>query len=274
VHMGSLDGFGLCRALKNSPSTRFVPVVLITGARERDDTVQGAEAGADDFLTKPIDLQELTARVRSLVRMKYAVDELDSAESVIISLALAVEARDAYTAGHSHRLAGYSVLLGTQVGLSPRELLALRRGGYVHDIGKIAMPDSILLKAGSLTDREFDVLKQHTVIGEQLCGPLRSLELVRPIVRHHHERLDGSGYPDGLCGDAIPLLAQVLSVVDQYDAITSSRPYRPAMTHEFALRELNADVERGKLAAPLVRAFSSLTPAQLRDAATTRTRRP
>jgi putative two-component system response regulator len=269
VRMDDVDGLELCRRIKANPMTRFVPVVLITAAGERAARMAGLNSGADDFLAKPIDLVELTARVRSLVRIKRATDELDSAESVIISLAFAVEARDPYTAGHSQRIAAYAVLLGERLGFPRRELLALRRGGYVHDIGKIATPDDILLKRGPLIAQEFTRLKQHTVIGEWLCGSMRSLELVRPIVRSHHERLDGSGYPDGLIGDEIPRLAHVVAVVDEYDAVTSERPYRQARTHEEGLRELEADVERGRLAADVVQAFASFSPRRLREAVET-----
>ena len=166
-------------------------------------------------LTKPIDRPELNARVRSLVRLKRFTDDLDSAEAVLRSLALMVEARDAYTQDHCERLAQYATELGEALQLPEDDLVTLARGGYFHDIGKIALPDAILLKPTDLTPEEYERVKEHPVIGDRLCGNLRVLHRVRPIVRHHHERLDGSGYPDGLSGDAVPLLAQIISIVDR-----------------------------------------------------------
>ena len=258
IDMPALNGIEFCRRVKENPATRFVPFILITGLADRTNRIAGIEAGADDFLGKPFDSQELKARVRSLLRLKRYTDELDSAESVIISLALTVEARDPYTRGHCQRLAAYAVLIGERIGASEEQLSALHRGGYLHDVGKIGVPDAVLFKPSGLTREEYDVLKRHTVIGDRLCGDLRALSLVRPIVRHHHERLDGSGYPDALRGDAVPLLAQIISVVDEYDAITTSRPYRDAMPPERAFEELARDVKNGLLNPDLVDVFTAI----------------
>ena len=252
IDMPNLNGIEFCRRVKERPATRLVPFILITGMADRANRIAGIEAGADDFLGKPFDSQELKARVRSLLRLKRYNDELDSAESVILSLALTVEARDPYTRGHCQRLAAYAVLIGERIGASDEQLSALHRGGYLHDVGKIGVPDSVLFKPSSLTHDEYEVLKRHTVIGDRLCGDLRALSLVRPIVRSHHERLDGSGYPDGLKGDAVPLLAQIISIVDEYDAITTSRPYRQAMPVERAFDELSKDAQNGLLNPDLV----------------------
>jgi putative two-component system response regulator len=255
IRMPRCDGFVLCRELKAAPSTRLIPVVLMTGASEADDRIQAIEAGATDLLGKPIDLPELKARVRSLMQLKHFTDELDSAELVLKTLAMMIEARDAYTQGHCERLARYATTLGERLGLPQEDLVALTKGGYFHDIGKIAIPDSILLKPGRLTPEEFEQMKLHTVIGEKLCGDLRALHDVRPIVRHHHEHLDGSGYPDGLAGDDVPLLAQIISIVDVYDAITTDRPYRPARSQEAAFTALREEVARGWRNGELVETF-------------------
>lgn len=252
VDMPNLNGIEFCRRVKENPATRLLPFILITGLADRANRIAGIEAGADDFLGKPFDSQELKARVRSLLRLKRYTDELDSAESVILSLALTVEARDPYTRGHCQRLAAYAVLIGERIGASDEQLSALHRGGYLHDVGKIGVPDAVLFKPSGLTHDEHEVLKRHTVIGDRLCGDLRALSLVRPIVRSHHERLDGSGYPDGLKGDAVPLLAQIISIVDEYDAITSSRPYRQSMPPDRAFDELSKDVQKGLLNPDLV----------------------
>jgi putative two-component system response regulator len=258
IEMPEVQGIEVCRRLKDDPATRLIPIVLITGLGSSDDRVRGIEAGADDFLTKPFHSEELEARVRSLVRLKRYIGDLESAESVILSLALTVEARDQYTKGHCERLAQYSTALGVELGLSDDERAALYRGGYLHDIGKIGIPDHILLKSTALSSQEYELMKQHTVIGDRLCGQLRSLRLVRPIVRHHHERLDGSGYPDGLRGDQIPLLAQIVSVGDAYDAMTSDRPYRVARPVDRAYEDLRRDAANGLVRADLVEAFISL----------------
>jgi putative two-component system response regulator len=255
VLMPKLSGYEACVRMKENPATRLTPVVLITALHEREDKIQGINAGADDFLTKPVNAHELKARVRSLVRLKRYTDDLESAESVILSLALVIEARDAYTDGHCQRLASYATALGSSLGLSDDDLAALFRGGYLHDVGKIGIADSVLLKTGRLSESEYRQIKEHPVIGDRLCGELRSLRHVRPIVRHHHERLDGSGYPDGLKGDAIPLLAQIMGIVDVYDAITTARPYKAAATAARAYEELMGEVRNGWRRVDLVEAF-------------------
>jgi len=255
VGLPGIDGYEVCRRVKEHHATRLTPVVLLTGLQGRQHRIKGINAGADDFLSKPFDSEELQARVRSLRRLKRYTDELESAESVIVSLALTVEARDAYTEGHCERLARYAMAIGKELQLGAPDIEALRRGGYLHDVGKIGIPDAILLKPSPLTPEEYECMKRHTVIGESLCGNLRSLAPVRAIVRHHHERLDGSGYPDGLRGDAIPLLAQIISVVDAFDAMTTSRPYRRALTEERASDELCLDAARGALNMALVEVF-------------------
>jgi putative two-component system response regulator len=245
VMMPHINGFEVCLALKRNPATRLVPVVLVTALQNSEDRIRGFDAGADDFISKPFNAHELRARVRSLIRIKRYTDDLDTAESVIVSLALTIEARDRYTEGHCQRLAAYASLLGRHIGSSDEDVAALARGGFLHDIGKVGIPDAILLKAGRLTPSEYEVMKQHAMIGDRLCGELRSLRRVRPIVRHHHERLDGSGYPDGLRGDAIPLLAQITAIVDVFDALTTKRPYKDALSAEQAYEELAGEADRG-----------------------------
>lgn len=261
VLMPKLDGFEACRRIKDDPATRLIPVVLVTALADTNSRIKGLEVGADDFISKPFSEPELRARVRSLLRIKHYTDELDSAESVILSLAMTIEARDGTTDGHCQRLAGYAAALGSAVGLEAQEIAALRLGGFLHDIGKVGIPDSILLKPDRLTAAEYEQMKQHTIIGDRLCGELRSLRRVRPIVRHHHERQDGSGYPDGLKGDDIPLLAQIMGVVDVFDALTTPRPYKEALAIEQANRMLLEEVDRGWRSRALVETFINLNPA-------------
>ena len=258
VSLPTISGFELCERIKNEPATRLIPIVVVTGLDAPEHRIAGIEAGADDFLTKPFDPQELRARVRSLIRLRHYTDELESIESLIISLALTIEARDAYTDGHCQRLARYATALGAAMGMDDDAIGSLLRGGYLHDVGKVGVPDAVLLKPATLTADEYELMKQHTIIGDRLCGNLHSLAGVRSIIRHHHERLDGSGYPDGLHGDEIPQLAQIVGIVDAFDAMTTSRPYRSAMSVQHACTELTADADRGRFSATLVSTFIDL----------------
>ena len=245
ILMPGMDGFEVCRRIKATPETRLTPVVLITGLSDTEDRIRGINAGADDFLSKPIDINELLARTRSLLRLKQYTDELENAEVVLFSLALSIEARDPYTRGHCERLAEMSVMLGKKLGLPEDHITALRRGGIVHDIGKVVVPDAILLKPGPLTPGEIAVMRKHPVVGERICVPLKSLRFVLPIIRHHHEKRDGSGYPDGLSGEEIPLAARILQLADVYDALTTDRPYRTAVPSEVALAMMDEESRLG-----------------------------
>ncbi len=238
ITMPGLNGFEVCRRIKADPATRLLPVVMLTALHQTEDRVQALEAGADDFMTKPVEKVELIARVKSALRLKALYDTLDSTERVIFSLAAAVEAKDAYTEAHTERVAATSRQLGERLGLEQPDLDALYRGGMIHDIGKIGIPDSILLKPGPLTAVEHQRMREHPVIGERIARPLKSAVNLLPIIRHHHESFDGSGYPDGLAGHQIPLLARIVSVSDAYDAMVSDRPYRPGRSGREAVRIL------------------------------------
>jgi putative two-component system response regulator len=245
VQMPKLNGFEVCRRLKLNPGTRLTPVVLVTALSATEDRVRGLEAGADDFLIKPVDRSELLARVRSLLSLKAFTDELEQAETVLFSLAQSIEGKDPYTEGHCQRLSDYSSYLGERMGLPLEQITALRRAGVVHDIGKIAVPDAILLKPAKLTTEEFKVMQQHPLVGERICGPLKSFRLVLPIIRHHHEKLNGTGYPDGLKGDQIPLTARILQIVDVFDALTTLRPYKRALSISETLEVMDDEVKKG-----------------------------
>lgn len=262
VVMPGMSGFELCQAIKFNPETRFVPVVLVTGLSSVDERIRGIRAGADDFLNKPVNSQELLARTRSLLRLKEYTDELENAETVLFSLALSIEAKDPYTKGHCDRLSSYSEAMGRRLGLPQDECVALRRAGVVHDVGKIGVPEHVLLKCGPLNDEEWKIMKQHPVAGERICSPLKSFRLVLPIIRHHHEKLDGSGYPDGLKGDKIPLTARVLQITDIYDALVTDRPYRGALSHGEAIQTMYRESERGWWESGLIKEFEILLSCQ------------
>jgi putative two-component system response regulator len=258
VMMPGMDGFEVCDRIKRDRATRLTPVVLVTSLDNNDARVKGLDCGADDFLTKPVNSNELVARVRSLIRMKRYTDDLDSATSIISTLAVMIEARDGNTEGHCHRMANYATALGRAIGLGDDDLQTLHRGGFLHDIGMLAIPDELLTRAGTLEPEEFERIKSHTIVGDNLCGNLRSLQAVRPIVRHHHERLDGSGYPDGLHGADIPVIAQIIGVVDVFDAITTKRPYQRAISAEQAADILRDQVRRKWRSGDLVEPFLGL----------------
>lgn len=262
VVMPGKSGYELCRELKEDPQTRLIPVVITTGLSDREDRVRGIEAGADDFLSKPVFPEELFARVKSLLKLKEFVDELEHAESVVVALARGVESRDPYTGDHCDRLANYAVGLGRHIGLDQESLVALKRGGYLHDLGKVSIPDEVLKKGAALTPEEWKLMKQHPIVGEQICRPLKSFRKVLPIIRHHHERWDGDGYPDRLAGKDIPLLARILQIVDVYDALRTARPYKAAMHHEDAEVAMRQEAANGHLDPDLVEAFLEMLARQ------------
>ncbi len=245
VVMPRMGGFETCRRIKADPDNRLTPIIIVTSSSAADNRMKGLEAGADDFLSKPVDRTELVARVRSLLRIKRYADELESAESVLLALARSIEAKDPYTEGHCERLSRCAVKFGRRLGIEEEEIAALRIGGVVHDIGKVAVPDAILLKPSALTPEEWSVMREHPVVGARICGGLKSFKLVVPIIRHHHEKMNGTGYPDRLKGDAIPRAARVLQIVDVFDALTTVRPYKKAMPDEAAIVVMREEVAKG-----------------------------
>jgi putative two-component system response regulator len=245
VRMGGMSGIDLCARVKNDPRYEFTPVVILTAVSDLDSRMAGLAAGADDFFSKPVEFAELRARVAALLRVKFLLDQLERTEAVITTLALTIEARDTYTRGHSDRLAQYAVAVGRALGVDAPTLQALQLGGYLHDLGKVAVPDSILLKPGLLDAQERKFIQAHPVVGSDLVEGLRGLELARPIIRHHHERWDGSGYPNGLKGEAIPLGARIMSCVDVYDALHTPRPYRSALSQDEAVSVLLQETDSG-----------------------------
>ncbi len=258
VMMPGIDGYEVCRRLKADEETRLVPVVFLTGLDSREARLKGLDAGAADFLNKPFDLVELEVRVRNLVGFRRLTQDLDDAEKMLFAVARSVEARDEGTGEHCDRLSHLAVHLGEQLGLNGDGLKALRKAGYLHDIGKVGIPDAILLKPGKLDAAEWEVMRSHVDIGVTICAGLRTLRSTLPIIRHHHERQDGSGYPDHLVGEAVPLLARVFQVTDVFDALTNARPYRRALTPAAAVEVLREETKRGSWDGSIVEALASM----------------
>lgn len=256
--MPGMSGTEFCRSVKADRRTQLVPILMVTSIQGIENEIAGIASGADEFLIKPLHPAVVRARIRAMLRNKAAIDSLEEAETILFALAQAIEHRDKYTAGHCERLAWYSVSLGMTLGLPRTQLLALHRGGFLHDIGKVAVPDSILHKTGRLTEDEWRIMKTHTVRGEEICRTMKSLRPVLPIIRSHHERWDGGGYPDGLKGQQIPLAARILQVADIYDALTTARPYKSALGTDEALRVLEDEVARGWRDPEIVALFRQL----------------
>lgn len=247
-----MQGFQVCQQLKADPHNRLMPVIMVA------ETYRAAEAarhnaGPDDFWTRPASRWEVLNRIQSILQFKSYIDE--QAEGVLYILARRVESKNPLTDGHSERIAEHTIRFGERLGLNPEELETLRIASLLHDIGKVAVPDAILLKPGKLTAEETEVMRRHPVVGEEICSPLKSFRHALPAIRHHHERMDGSGYPDGLHGDAIPLAARILQLTDIYDALTMDRPYRMALSTKDAVAIMSAEAEDGLLDRALLAEF-------------------
>jgi putative two-component system response regulator len=249
-----IDGFELCRRFKKSPFNELIPIILIRASSDPADISRGRQAGAAEVWGTCTSLEEGLSRVQLLLRLNSYIDE--QAKSVVLSLARSIEARDSLREGHSERIGDYAVWLGESIGLQEQELQQLRIACLLHDIGKVAVPDNTLLKPGPLNAEEMEIVRQHPVIGERICTPLKSLRGILAVIRHHHERMDGSGYPDGLRGEQIPVKARILQIADIYDALTTDRPYRIALSSQEALQILEHEGMQGWLDASLVRKFS------------------
>lgn len=244
IGLPGIDGLDVCRRIRADPGLSTIPIILLTGRTGLDDVVEGLDAGADDFIGKPYEMAELMARIRSVLRLRRAISDMEAAHGVVAALANAVEAKDVTTEHHCQRLAGHARRLAERIGLEAGDVQAVMYGALLHDVGKIGIAESILTKAGPLTDPEWVEMRRHPEIGEQICRPLSSSRQFAPIVRHHHERWDAMGYPDRLRGEAIPIGARIVGLIDAFDAMVNDRPYRAARSVAEAVAELRAQAGR------------------------------
>jgi putative two-component system response regulator len=246
VMMPGTDGFELCRKLKDISGKRFFPVILLTALTDQRSRIKGIESGADDFISKPFDTTELTTKIKSLLKLKALQEDLDHSENIILTLAVAMEARDPYTKGHSTRVSKLAVDFVSFLGLPNRDRDEMKKAGILHDIGKIGLSSSLLRKPGNLSEEEIKTIKRHVELGEEICRPLLSMKKILPAIRHHHERWDGNGFPDRLAGESIPVIARILAIVDAFDAMVSVRPYRNRKSVKNALETMQSEQYQGQ----------------------------
>jgi len=255
VMMPGMNGYDLCKRLKSISGKRFFPIILLTGLDRLEDKITGIEAGADDFFSKPFNSIELTTKIRSLLKLKRLQDELDHSEDIILTLAVAIEAKDPYTKGHSERVSNLSKKLAKFIGLSEAESITIKKAATLHDIGKIGLKEDILHKKEPLHKNELELIRRHPIIGEEICKPLHSLKQILPGIRYHHERWDGKGYPDRLKGEDIPIIARIINVIDSFDVIVSERPYRRSYSTNEAINLMNTEKSSGQWDPWLVERF-------------------
>jgi putative two-component system response regulator len=258
IMMPGIDGFRLCSTLKQKAGNHFFPVILLTALSDRNSRIKGLEVGADDFISKPFETLELVLKIRSLLKLKNLHEELDHSENIILTLAVAMEARDPYTKGHSTRVSKLSMEFSSFLGLSGLEREEMKKAGILHDIGKICLSQSILRKPGPLTEQEQGMIQTHVLLGEDLCRPLVSMRRILPAIRHHHERWDGKGFPDRLSGQDIPIMARILTIVDSFDAMVSVRPYRERRSVRSALTMMKQEQNSGQWDSELLGYFLSM----------------
>ncbi|MEW6067574.1 MAG: HD domain-containing phosphohydrolase [Nitrospirota bacterium] len=261
VMMPGIDGFELCSKLKEISGKRFFPVILLTALTDQKSKIKGLESGADDFISKPFDPLELTIKIKSLLKLKSLQEDLEHSENIILTLAVALEANDPYTKGHSTRVGELSSEFVSFLGLHKKNQEDIKKAGILHDIGKIGISKSLLHKRGELTEEEREIIKRHAVIGEEICKPLVSMKRLLSTIRHHHERWDGNGFPDGLIGNEIPLMARILSIIDSFDAMVSMRPYRARKSAKEALKIMESEWHQGQWDPELLKYFiEMMTP--------------
>lgn len=254
-HLAGADASDVCRALKSDPDTAGVPVLAIVPLMDFAARHLLLRSGADDLVGRPFMGDEILMRVRVALSRRHMAEEAANLEKLLFSVVSAFESREEAKKGHPERVARMSRRLGERMHLPRDDQEALYKGGILHDIGMIKVPKHIVDKPGALTSEEFELMKLHTIWGERMCRPVQSLQRVLPMIRHHHEQMDGKGYPDGLSGEQIPPLARILAVGEVFDALSSDRPYRPRMSRAEAVRYLREYSQRRWLDPDIVEEF-------------------
>ncbi len=250
-----INGDETCRRIRQELNLTLLPVIIVTGHHAYQNIITSMQAGANDYIRKPYEINELTSRVKNFASNKRLTDNLDSADNMLFTIARMVEKRDKNTHNHCERVSYMTEAFARYLNLNLDERVALRKAGILHDIGKISLPDSILLKKGKLNEGEWQNMRQHPLIGEHLLKDLKSMKDVIPIVRSHHERWDGSGYPDGLVGEDIPFLARVFQFIDIYDALANERSYKEAFPLKKVIEIFEDETKKGLLDPELSRFF-------------------
>jgi putative two-component system response regulator len=233
-----MDGIEVCRAIKRAPATQNIPVVLLIAAADELLRQRAVDAGADEVAVMPLERATLLTLVRAQLHITRLKSQIDQLEGIVVTLARAVEDRDHSSAGLAEKVAHWAMQLGTSLGLPDDQLTFLYKAALLHDVGTLSVPVGVLAKEGRLDPGEFTQVKRHPVVGEEILAPLPRADQLLPAVRHHHERVDGAGYPDGLGGDQIPLFARIIAIADAFVAMTSDRPYRRRRTREEATKIL------------------------------------
>jgi len=241
VLMPNVDGFEVCRQVKSDELTKHTPIIIISALSQLDDKLKGIELGADEFLTKPINRRELITRVKNILKFKYMGNQLESFRNVIMSFAFAADFKDVFRKGHSRRVGMYATECAKMFNLNKDEITEIEFGAYLHDIGKIGISTEILQKTDALSEEEYEIYKRHPRLGYEICSPLMAMSRSLLIILHHHERYNGTGFPDGLAGDAIPFGAQIVAVADNYDIMTHGLINRSGISPNEAVEILKAD---------------------------------
>ena len=237
--LSDLDGFEVCRAIKQAPATRDTPVILLIDGDDELQRERALQAGADDVASAPVDRTAILTLARSQLRIGRLVTQLNNLEGVVVTLARAVEDRDHSSSGLSEKVAHWAMQLGSAIALPDDQLTPLYKAALLHDVGTLSVPVGVLAKEGRLDPAEFGQVKRHPVVSEEILGALPRSDQLLPAVRHHHERIDGAGYPDGLGGDDIPLFARIIAIADAFVAMTNDRPYRRRRSKAEAVQTLS-----------------------------------
>ena len=255
LKMPNYNGFDICQELKQNPDTRSIPIILMSVADDNKSRIKSQEVMADAFMSKPLESMILLPEVELLIQRKRLSEWLEQMQKVLFLISQALEKRYLPEGKSGIRFDKLAQGFGEYLNLSPVEISDLILASHLHDIGTVAIPDAVMMKQGKLNEEERELIKNHVLIGEEICKPMQNRRGIAQIIRHHHERWDGSGYPDGLIGESIPKLAQIFQILDIYEALTSHRPYKQPYSNQEALNIITEEAEKGWRNVKLVQQF-------------------